>query len=803
VPAGGLRYNHAMTPERWRLVEQIYNAAQERSPDERASYLATACEGDSELLREIESLLAQNRSMLEHPAFEADPLTTITRHAGLPSDSASSATPSSAPPPEGSAFWGPFRLIEKVGQGSFGEVYRAWDSTLEREVALKLLLPKGLDPDAEARTLLQEARLIARVRHPNIVPVYGVDRHDGRVGFWSEFVRGKTLSKLLQSHGPFGSREAAHVGIELCKAVSAVHSAGLLHRDIKAGNVMREEGGRILLMDFGLTHESGQTTNVAGTPAYMAPELLLGEPATVSSDVYALGVLLFHLVTAKYPVDGVTLQDFQTAHASGTRRSLISERPDLPERFVHIVETAVDPKKRFASASELFSALSESVGMGPTSQDSLSIETPPKKNRVRWWMLPAAVAMLGLIAFFTPVRNLLPMRAALPIASSGAREDYLKAQDLLEHYYVPHNIEKSVALFQKAVAEEPNFALAYAGLGRAYWFQYRDTRNSGSIEPAKNACNRALELDRDAASAHVTLSMIYTDAGRNDLAAEELKEAMRLDARSADAYSALADLYQKEGRDADVEPAIQKAIDLAPGQWRYLNQLGNYYLSAGKFPAAAEQFQQAVKLNPDNSRAFNNLGISYLRQSKFAEAQTAFERAIQIEPDYSRYSNLGIVFEQQGKFPEAASMYQKAIDMNPSDYLAWGNLGSVYELTEGGKEKARQAYNKAIALAEEFRKRSPRDARVLANLGSYYASVTMPEKGFPLLRQAVALAPKDPQVVFRMAEANEILHRREEALRWIGQALDLGYSLEAIEREPQLAGLRSDPHFPSQRAKVR
>src|SRR5712691_1013128 len=110
-------------------------------------------------------------------------------------------------PPEPSS-WGPFRLIEKVGQGAFGEVYRAWDPALEREVALKLLLPKGFDPEAEARTILQEARVIARVRHPNIVPVYGVDRHDGRVGFWSEFVRGKTLSKLLQNQGPFGSREA-------------------------------------------------------------------------------------------------------------------------------------------------------------------------------------------------------------------------------------------------------------------------------------------------------------------------------------------------------------------------------------------------------------------------------------------------------------------------------------------------------------------------------------------------------------------------------------------------------------------
>src|SRR6266567_893615 len=164
--------------------------------------------------------------------------------------------------------WGPFRLIERVGQGGFGQVYRAWDLTLEREVALKLLLPRGLDVDEDAKSVLREARLMARVRHPNVVPVYGVDCHDGRVGFWSDFVRGKTLSAQLAAQGPFGYREAAVIGIELGKALSAVHAAGLLHRDIKTANAMREEGGRILLMDFGLTDEDEAAYRFGGTAAY-------------------------------------------------------------------------------------------------------------------------------------------------------------------------------------------------------------------------------------------------------------------------------------------------------------------------------------------------------------------------------------------------------------------------------------------------------------------------------------------------------------------------------------------------------
>jgi serine/threonine protein kinase len=130
------------------------------------------------------------------------------------------------------------------------------------------------------------------------------------------------LSRLCCAQGPFGAREAAHVGIELCGAIGAVHAAGLLHRDIKAGNVMREEGGRILLVDFGLTQE-GEGKSVAGTPPYMGPELLAGGFATVASDIYALGVLLFHLTKAKYPVEASTLSDYHQAHLSGSRRRLM------------------------------------------------------------------------------------------------------------------------------------------------------------------------------------------------------------------------------------------------------------------------------------------------------------------------------------------------------------------------------------------------------------------------------------------------------------------------------------------------
>src|SRR6185503_15538567 len=166
--------------------------------------------------------------------------------------------------------WGHLRLIEQIGRGTFGEVFRAWDTRLDREVALKLL-PAASSPTGHESTITHEGRLLARVRHPNVVTIYGAEQIGDRVGLWMEFVRGRTLEQALKT-GETRARDVVHIGIELCRAVSAVHAAGLLHRDIKAHNVMRADDGRTVLMDFGAGADlaDGAPAVPAGTPLYLA-----------------------------------------------------------------------------------------------------------------------------------------------------------------------------------------------------------------------------------------------------------------------------------------------------------------------------------------------------------------------------------------------------------------------------------------------------------------------------------------------------------------------------------------------------
>jgi eukaryotic-like serine/threonine-protein kinase len=693
--------------------------------------------------------------------------------------------------------WGPFQLVQKVGQGSFGEVYRAYDTTLQREVALKLLLPRGLDPEAEKQALLQEARALARVRNPNVVPVYGVDTHDGRVGFWSDFVNGKTLSAIVAADGPFGPREAALIGVDLCKAIGAVHAAGLLHRDIKSGNVMRENGGRILLMDFGLTHDrEGGAQHRSGTPVYMAPELIKGQPASVASDLYALGILLFYLLTGKYPIDGNTFPSISAAHETGARLSLLDARPDLPEPLARVVETAAhaDPAKRYKSAGQLIGALTEAVGLSPVSME-LPDAPVAKPSRAWVWPAVAVVALSGIAVSIPPVRHVFfPEKIAVPIA--GVQDDYQKAHDLVEHYYRPQAAETAIPLLEKVIEKDPNFAPAYADLGRANMTQFTQLRDTKYLEPTRLASLRALGLKPDLASAHVTLGMLYTWTGKNDLASQELDQALKIDKYNASAYAALGSLLLRQGRNDEAQANLQKAVNLAPEDWGVVGQLASYYSETGQFAQAREQYEKAVQLAPDNPRALNNLGLAYRSQGRMEEAESAYRKSIALDPTAGHYRNLGQTLLEDGKAEEARQMLERSVGLKADNHRAWGFLAAAYVETGVPRAKVEETYRKAVALGEVLRKESP-DGYLYADLANYYANLGMHKQGEALLKLAIARTSDSFEVLYGIALAYELLKDRDQALAFLQKAVMQGMSPQFIARNSQLSALRADPRYQS------
>jgi tetratricopeptide (TPR) repeat protein len=269
-------------------------------------------------------------------------------------------------PPRAGDTWGSLRIVEPLGRGTRGAVYRAHDPGLARDVALKLIIPAGGE-GAGTDALVHEGQLLARVRHPNVVTVFGAGEFEQRVGIWMELVEGRTLEAELAERGPLPESEIRAIGLDLCGALAAVHGAGVLHRDVKAQNVMRDRhGGRVVLMDLSAGRARTWTDadpavtlpgTLAGSPLYVAPEVLAGGRATEQSDVYSLGVLLFHLATGDYPVVGRTIADLRRVHDS--HAPIAAGLSRLSRRLGHVIAKALArrPADRFASAAAMATAL--------------------------------------------------------------------------------------------------------------------------------------------------------------------------------------------------------------------------------------------------------------------------------------------------------------------------------------------------------------------------------------------------------------------------------------------------------------
>ena len=297
--------------------------------------------------------------------------------------------------------WGHFELRRLLGRGSYGDVYAAWDTHLLREVAIKLHRAEARPAEAEepggVPRWLEEARRLAAVRHPNLVTIHAAEEIAGQAGIAMEAIDGSTLEELMERSGTWGPAELAHLGIDLCRALAALHLAGLVHQDLKAGNVMRERGGRTVLMDLGFG---------GATPLYMAPELLAGAPPSPATDLYALGVLLFHLATGSYPHPGESLDAIRAAHHAGPHLALRDLRPDLHPLVVAAIESALspDPADRPQSAGAFEASLVRCLPRSPSSEP-VRVAARPKARAIRSraaWLAVAAVGVAAVALLLRP-----------------------------------------------------------------------------------------------------------------------------------------------------------------------------------------------------------------------------------------------------------------------------------------------------------------------------------------------------------------------------------------------------------------
>ena len=679
--------------------------------------------------------------------------------------------------------WGALRLLEKLGEGGFGSVYRAWDTRLDREVALKLLHRREAPSVDEASAVIDEGRMLARVRHPNVVVVHGADRSNGRVGVWTEFIHGQTLEQLLRERGVFGAGEATLIGLDLCRALSAVHQAGLLHRDIKAHNVMREHGGRIVLMDFGtgIHHRdcADPTGTLAGTPVYMAPEVLDGREASVRSDIYSVGVLLYHVVTGSYPVQGRSVSEIRARHSAGERTLLRDARPNLPENFVQIVERALSPEpdRRYESAGEMEAALvatKDAIGAagaaarsGAFDRPTVELTPPPVESveRTRWRPRILAIALLTVVAaggavWLTGRQSNPPVIAVLPFKNLSTEPDSDYFADGLTDEVI-RNLSVIDGLFVRSSASS---------------FAFKNKNPSARDLGAQLNANLVLSASVLRAGARVRIDAQLVRAaddvplwsGRYD---RELKDIFAIQdeisrsivnelrlklGRGQRRYTANVEAYDRYLKARVLQnrrgPATRQAIALfdevvasdpgfAPAYAARASAYGWYLVaqlpSVGGLPVPVAQARaivrrdalEAMRLDPLLAEAHDATGWVHSLDLEWAEAEKSFREAIQLNPSLTISSTDFVVAAllPEGKLDEALRVLNDALRADPLSSEVRRAM-SMVQISTRQYDAALANCRRAIVLDREIYAANTRCEQALIHKGEIAEAIAMMEK---------------------------------------------------------------------------
>ena len=757
--------------------------------------------------------------------------------------------------------WGHLRVLEPIGRGAFGVVYRAWDTRLDREVALKLLPARRAQEDSPGRSIIEEGRLLARVRHPNVVTIYGAERIAERIGLWMELVKGHTLQQLLDQGKRFSAAEAVEIGIELGRAVAAVHRAGLLHRDIKAHNVMLAEDGRVVLMDFGTGRELSDRSAAApaGTPLYLAPELLRGKDATVRSDIYSLGVLLYHLLTNAYPVRAHGVRGLREAHERSERPNLRAARPDLSRKLTAVIERALDPapERRHDSADALAAALAAlrprprlarwaraaAVAVGVMLMVGVAWEIRGRQTRSAS-MPSALLAGFGLIPGTAPRVSERPVIAVLPLKNLGteADSDYFVdglTDEIIRNLAVIDGLEVRSRTSSFAFKDNRNLRDVGAQLGVNYIVEGSVLRsgdrlriNAQLVQVAGDVPVWSGKFDRElkdvfAIQDEISLAIVNklrltlgTGQRRYDTSVDTYElylKARELVVRKGTANAQKgAELFEQViARDPAFVPAYAGLADAYAFMSQEIVGISFQTALSRMRPAAAK----ALELDPLLGEAHAAMGLVYSRERDWQNAQGSFKRAIELNPSlthiYTNYTLSTLV--PLGQLEEAERVAHEALRTDPLSLDAQRNLAMV-QIFAGRYEEAIQNVQRINVVDPDFTYRDIFLTRALALAGRPAEALRIlePQKDLPgsnywmahayVMNGQRAEAERLAAVhdhPYRLAFIYAALGDKDRALEALDRAADLvPHRVALLLMYPEMAPLRGDPRFAAIRGKL-
>lgn len=565
-----------------------------------------------------------------------------------------------------------YRIVERLGEGGMGTVFRAWDERLERDVALKVLNPNVLRRADARQRLREEARLLSRLDHPAIATVHDYDTHEGVDFLVLELVRGQTLAERL-ANGALREGEAAAIGVQVCEALAAAHEHGIIHRDLKPANVMVTVRGHVKVLDFGLAtccRESPAATDsqavtrvlgLEGTVAYMAPEQLLAGAVDERTDVFSLGVLLYELVTGERPFQGSVLPALTDAVLHRTPDPVARPGVVVSAGLVAVIERCLQkpPELRYPDARSLADDLRRVVAgervMAPAIHPPGPARDPEAhraylRGRRQWSKRTRAGLQLAMEQFESAIDR-DPEHAQ---AWSGLADCYA----IMAPWLPPRlGYQKALAAAKRALALEPGSAEALTSLAFATLFHDWDWAQSEAL------FRRAIALDPGYATSHQWYAELLTATGRFDEALAEARAAEDLDALSYAMPTTIVNVFYYARRYEEALEHHRRMVALGEPN-DTLGGIGDrarLLEQSGRAAAAVNEYRAVLALD-DDPRLRAGLACALALSGAAAEARAelaALERlsAERHVPPYALAGPLAILGDLDAAFAKLEEAY--------------------------------------------------------------------------------------------------------------------------------------------------
>lgn len=698
--------------------------------------------------------------------------------------------------------FGRYELQDKVGEGAYGAVYRAHDTLLDRTVAIKLL-NKDVSGSDDYKSSLIEAKTLAKLNHPNIVTLFEIAEHDGQTAMVMEYLEGEPLRDYLARVEPSFDDKLA-LARQIADALKASHSLGIVHADIKPGNIIMRADGVPVLVDFGLAKSAASTNDmetltkgslgqslILGTLPYMAPEVMKAGTPDEVSDIFSFGTVLYEMLTGVRAFKAASDAEIVHLILNEDPTPVSAHTPDVPSWCANLVARMLSKER--AGRPQSFEAVlkaMDTADAGTPLQDKKTVEKAQKAIQIRW--MAAAIILIAALGLGYIGANYIGTETVTVHGRIQA------GMDRLRHSQEKGAIEQAKAHFQSVLAEDPENAAATAGYSLALLKEYsNEEADPTTLKNAKAAADLALNLDDQLALAQVAAAWANEFSGNTEEAQGYYKKALNLDPANYFALQGLGRFFMMQGK---LEQAIEQykvATDLYPEDGWLLTLLGDMHHRNGNYNAAESLVLQGIELAPDNIHAYRTLSGVLFAKGDTVGAISAAQRGLQIKPDPMLYNNLGAFYFALGQYGQSANAFERAIDTqgNSHNYLAWANLGDAYSMIPGKEEDRKLAFRRAIQLLTERLK--PDDTRhsLISRAGLYYAKAGQIDQAEKMTSRALELAPDNRWVLFRAAVVMEQASKRNEALALLERSIKAGQAISEIKNDPYLAALRQDPTY--------